>query len=651
MLAKDKPVTQQANYRQMTENARILIVDDDPKQVEMVRKFLHHSGFSNVVSASSIRNLIRRLQVEQFDIVLLDYRLPDGNGLDALDQIKALGLLVPVVMVTAQGDERLAVQAMQRGAIDYLLKSGDYLVTLPSLIRKSIEANELQLSIQRSLEKIRYQALLLNNVRDAVVVWDMAGMITYWNPAAERLYGWSAQEKVGLPVAESYMTLFNPPIRVLGPEQTTGRYIERQYQTRSGTTIWVSSRLAVLRDASAGNRLIGYMDVAHDITRDKQAEQELRESEARYRAIVEDYQTEIICRFRPDGQLTFVNEVFCQYIGKGREQLLQDNLFAFLSESDCEKMKQHLSGFNLHHPVATIEHQINLPDGKIRWLQRTDRAIFDPTGSISEFQTVGRDITDRKLMQAQIQVAQTHLIQAARLATLGELASGVAHQINNPLTTIIADAQLLLREFTPDQPGRESADAIMEAGWRVQQVVQRLLEFSRPVVDALSTLSVNETIERAISLVGAQIAAAGVKLNIDLADDLPNVRGNARQLVDLWVNLLLLARDAVANSADHRVEIRSRLDGNAQIVVDVQDDGEPIPVDQIEIIFEPNFIGPTINRGTGLELSICREIVRQHAGAITTMSTPEQETIFRVSLPVDSADPNHDPVISQPITG
>lgn len=651
MLAKDDPSHRNPTNPLMVEKTRILIVDDDPNHIEMMREFLRLSGFTYVVSAPSIRSLIRRLQAEQFDIILLDYRLPDGNGLDALKQIKALGLLVPVIIVTAQGDERLAVQALQQGAIDYLLKSGDYLVTLPSLIRKSIEASQLQLSIQRSLEKIRYQALLLNNVRDAVVVWDMDGMITYWNPAAEHLYGWSAQEKVGLPVETAYMKLFNPPIRILGPEQTTGHYIERQYETRSGKIIWVSSRLAVLRDASAGNRLIGYLDVSHDITRNKQAEQALRESEARYRAIVEDYQTELICRFKPEGKFSFVNEVFCQYLGKGREQLLQDNLFDYLPKNDYEKMREHLAGFDVNRPVATIEHQINLPNGKNRWLQRTDRAIFDPAGQIIEFQTVGRDITDRKQMQAEIQVAQMHLIQAARLATLGELASGVAHQINNPLTTILADAQLLLREIEQEHPGRDSADAILEAGWRVQQVVQRLLEFSRPEVDTLDLLSVNETIEKAISLVGAQIISVGINLNINLQNDLPSIRGNARQLIDLWVNLLLLARDSVTNSKAHQIDVRSHLNGSNQVVVEVQDDGEPIPPDQRETIFEPNFIGPTSNRGTGLELSICREIVRQHLGVIIMDSSPQEDTIFRVLLPVESETPNPESVQNQSTAG
>ncbi len=634
MLASDDPLFKNFYDRLMADNYRVLMAEDDPTQTELVKDYLRIAGIPDVHVVRTVKQLVDFVKTGQFDIVLLDYRLPDGTGLDALKKMKTGGVQTPVIMMAGPGDERLAAQSLQRGAADYMLKTGDSLITLPSLIRKAVQGDQLQYSIKRSLEKIRYQALLLNNVRDAVVVWDMDGKITYWNPAAEDMYGIRAEERLGMPVNEGYFTAFNPPIRLLGPEQTTGHYIERQYQAPDGRVIWVSSRMAVLRDALAGNRLIGYMDVSHDITRDKQAEQALRESEARYRAIVEDYQTELICRFSPDGTLTFVNEVFCRYFDRRREALLGENLLSFLPEHDRQKLVEHLSAFGPQRSVGMLEHQVILPDGRTHWLHRTDRAIFDNRGKLFEFQSVDRDITERKQMEAQIKVAQTHLTQAARMATLGELASGVAHQINNPLTTIIADAKLLLRDIPPEQPGRESAEAIEEAGWRLLEVVQRLLEFSRPAAESLQLLSINQTIQHALSLVGAQIQSLGIHLYSHQAEELPMVRGNERQLVDVWVNLLLLARDAAVNGQEHTIAITSMMNQQGLVQIEVQDNGMPIPLLQLESIFEPNFVGPTSGRGTGLELSICREIVRQHAGEIEAECTPENEMIFRVSLPV-----------------
>lgn len=624
----------------MTHTYHVLIIDDDLAQAEMVREFLGIAGYQHVDHTTDIQSAWQRLGEQSYDIILLDYRLPDGTGLELLEQLSRRGQHIPVVMVTGQGNERIAVQAIQHGAADYLLKSGDYLITLPALIHKTIQAHQLKLSIERTQEQIRYQATLLNNVRDAIVVWDLAGRITYWNPAAEMLFGCNADERLGQPVASVYLSVFKPPITAPKEGETGGAHIVRQFQGPLGKTLWVSSRVTPLLDHNQPERPLGYMDVSHDITRSIEAEQALRDSEARYRAIVEDYQTELICRYKPNGTLTFANEVYCRYFGKTRDELLGMNFLYFIPESERPKLVQHLSTFSQAKPVGALEHQINLPGQGLRWLQRTDRAIFDDSGKIFEFQSVGRDITDRKRLEAQIQAAQTHLVHAARLATIGEVASGVAHQIYNPLTTIIADAQILLRQLPASQPGRESAEAIEQAGWRLQKVVQRLLEFTRPETQALSLLSVNETVQRALSLVHASIESIGGQLEAQLGEGLPQVRGNAQQLESLWVNLLLLARDAIAvqMTNDHQPAIRviTRAQTLAEVRVEVWDNGRPIPAEQRATIFEPNFVGPTSGRGTGMELSICREIVRQHGGQIAAKSTSDHDTIIFVTLPAEA---------------
>lgn len=614
---------------------RVLVVDDDLAQAEMVSEFLRISGFKEIDRASNIRSLWQKLAHHEYDIVLLDYRLPDGTGLDVLDQMVRQEQEIPVIMITGQGNERIAAQAILRGASDYLLKSGDYLITLPALIHKSIQAHRLKLSIQRSLDQIRYQALLLNNVRDAVVVWDLAGRITFWNPSAKALFGFSAEERLGRPVSQVYLSIFTPPIVFPKEGQTPQAHVTRNFTSRLGKKIWVSSGLTALHDEKQNDRLIGYMDVTHDISRSVEAEQALRESEARYRAIVEDYQTELICRFKPNGTLTFINEVYCRYFERDREQLLGMNFLYFIPESERPKLIQHLVSFGTEKSVATLEHQVILPEQGLRWMQRTDRAIFDARGRIFEFQSVGRDITERKRMESQVKAAQTHLIQAARMSTIGEVAAGVAHQIYNPLTTIIADAQILRRSLTEDQPGWDSAEAIEQAGWRLQQVVQRLMEFSRPPGESSEQFSITDSLRSALSLVSANLEASGSHLQVDLDPDPAEMIGYRPQLEALWVNLLLLARDSAEESRSHNIWVASRLVEPDQIMVEVCDDGRPIPQDQLAAIFEPNFLGPKSGRGTGIEYSICREIVRQHGGEINAESTPAPKTTFRVMLPVE----------------
>ncbi len=345
---------------------------------------------------------------------------------------------------------------------------------------------ELEQSFERALEQIRYQALLLNNVRDAVVVWNLDGKITYANPAAVRLFGWSMEKWLSVPVGE-FFNLFTPRLRVPSGEGTGGLRDERRF-TKQDNTTWVSSHVYSLRDHSSNGKLIGYMDVC-------------------------------------------------------------------------------------------------------------------------------RDITERKQMEARVQAAQIQLIQASRLAAVAELASGIAHHVNNPLTTIIAETQLLkqhLRQVLPeDHPDRESATtsatlveqvaAIEQAGWRVQRAVQQLLDFSQPSSSTLERLDVNHTIAAAVDLVGDQIRAMDIGLEIQLSADLPELRGNARQLVDLWVNMLMLARGATSDGEEHEISLHSWSPDGRSVTVEISDDGEPIPSEEMDSLFEPSFLKDLGRRGSGIE--------------------------------------------------
>jgi len=508
---------------------RVLIVDDDADHAQLATEYLRLSGDYAVTVASALEQMWAQLAAGDYDVVLLDYNLPDGNGLDALPKMAHRGYQLPVVMVTGRGDERVAAQAIQRGAVDYLVKRGDYLRMLAPLVDKAVRTHQLQQSVQRSLEQIRYQAFLLDNVRDAVVVWDLAGRLTFWNRAAERLFGWKAEDCVGQPVTR-YLTAFDPP--VAPPD--------------------------------------------------------------------------------PGAPLLDIERRFC-------------------GASDAGVREE---------PGASLAPPREL------WVSSTITPLNHGQG-LAGYMDVARDITARKQLEAQVREAHFRLAEASRLAAIGELASGIAHQINNPLTTIIAEAQLLQQE----QPGlsswRESVAAIEQAGWRAQDSVQRLLEFSRPAVNTLEPLSVNATIQHALILIGAQLESQNVRVHVELATDLPPIFGSARQLQDLWINLLLQARDAAnalrstanAEGADGNpptVRLRSRRSPDGGVCVTVTDDGEVIAPEQLPRLFEPDFVGFSRRRGAGLGLSLCREIVRQHQGRLSVESTPQSGTTFTITFPVEA---------------
>jgi len=243
---------------------------------------------------------------------------------------------------------------------------------------------------------------------------------------------------------------------------------------------------------------------------------------------------------------------------------------------------------------------------------------------------------DLELSLEELHQTQSRLVQTARLSAMGELAAAVAHQINNPLTTILGDTELILRELPPDDPNIEPLEAVFRAGKRAHEVVRRLLTMARrqPAAESPVPLDVNDTIRNTLTLVETHIRHGRINLTAQLADDLPPVAGVQGQLEDVWLNLLLNARDAVAGQPNPHIGIETRYDPDRDgVEVTVWDNGIGIPDDVQAEIFEPFFTTKPPGEGTGLGLHICQQIVKQCGGSITVESAYNEGARFAIFLP------------------
>jgi len=227
---------------------------------------------------------------------------------------------------------------------------------------------------------------------------------------------------------------------------------------------------------------------------------------------------------------------------------------------------------------------------------------------------------------------EASLVQAEKLAALGQLAAGVAHELNNPITAVIANTQLLQRELDPGRVDMESVELIEQAGKRAQRVVRGLLDFARQEAEEFHLVDVNHTIEQALSLVERQWKRAKVELIRDLSKDLLEVEGNADHLQGVWLNLLVNAHDAL-DGEPGKVVVRSRKQNNF-VVVSVEDNGVGIESQDLKRIFEPFFTTKAPGKGTGLGLATSFRIIEQHQGKIEVDSSPGSGTLFTVRLPI-----------------
>lgn len=275
---------------------------------------------------------------------------------------------------------------------------------------------------------------------------------------------------------------------------------------------------------------------------------------------------------------------------------------------------------------TTRTHRVWNEESEPQEWEITTYPILDDQGQVVQAILFDEDVTEKRQMEA-------GLAQSEKLAAVGQLAAGIAHEINNPLTAVIANAQLLQREIPANDDKQELVDLISRAGARATQVVRNLLDLARKENYNLAPTDVNESLLRAMALVQHEVMARSIKFNFDSANNLPLIKASKDHLHGVWVNLIVNAIDAVEDSAGE-IHVTTRFLGN-EIVVSVADNGKGIPPEKLNRIFEPFYTTKSPGRGTGLGLSLVHRTVTQHGGRILVNSQIGVGAEFTVILPVE----------------
>ncbi len=254
--------------------------------------------------------------------------------------------------------------------------------------------------------------------------------------------------------------------------------------------------------------------------------------------------------------------------------------------------------------------------------------ITDERGNVTSAVLHLKDVTEKIKMEAQ-------LIQSAKLAAIGEMAAGVAHELNNPMTVIIGTAQMLQRDGCADE---ESLTDIINSGLRCKKIIQNLLTFSRQDSYPLAPVDLNDVVEKVLSLVEYQINKNKITIVKNLAPGLPEIIANSQQLQQVLINFLLNARDAIEEAGrEGLIEITTGLrgEGNGRhLVLAVKDNGTGIDPGNLDRIFNPFYTSKEAGRGTGLGLSVSMGIAQAHGGDILVESEPGVGSVFTLVLPV-----------------
>jgi len=251
--------------------------------------------------------------------------------------------------------------------------------------------------------------------------------------------------------------------------------------------------------------------------------------------------------------------------------------------------------------------------------------ILDEAQGVVQAVLFEEDVTERRHLEA-------NLAQSEKLAAVGQLAAGVAHEINNPLTAVIANAQLMQRSLAPDSEMQESVELILIAGSRAAQVVRNLLDFARKEQYRFDRTEINETIRKTLELVQHEVVSRSIAVKFDPDPDLPRVMASGDHLQGVWLNLILNAFDALSGMPGE-IWVTTRVHGR-EVQVVIEDTGKGIPPEILPRIFEPFFTTKLPGQGTGLGLSVCHQIIKQHGGTILAESEAGHGTRFTVTLPI-----------------
>jgi PAS domain S-box-containing protein len=491
----------------------------------------------------------------------------------------------------------------------------------------AIEREQSERALRES--EVKYRSLFQDSL-DAIYATSRDGTFADANQATLDLFGYSKEELLNeVKVSQIYRDSSDmEKFRELVEREGSIRNFEVRLLKKDGSQI--DCLLTSSKSCSEQGEVLGYHGIIRDVTESKLAREALLESEARYRAIVED-QTELICRFLPGGTITFVNEAYTRYFHRSREDLIGTGCMQFIPPDEQGKVEGFITALSPENPVAAFEHRVVSPTGEVRWQQWTIRIILDERRGIVEHQAVGRDITERKLMEEALR-------KSAEKIKL--FAYSVSHDLKSPTVGIHGLTKLLHRRYghVLDDQGRTYCDQILRTAEHIGALVDKINLYisAKEAPLHIETVDLKEVFRTLRDEFAPRLQTRGIAWV--QPREIPEIKCDRLAVLRMLSNLV---DNALKHAGTDLSEIKMGYEDRAgsHYIFSVSDDGKGISPESSRRIFDPFQRQPGSGNveGLGLGLAIVKEIADQHGGEVWVEPRLEGGTRFCVSISKDLA--------------
>jgi len=465
---------------------------------------------------------------------------------------------------------------------------------------------------------------LIENAPVIICRSDLQAKITYVNKKFEEITGYSRDEVIdkpwftlGMLSAENVKLLLSRMVKKLrgSPPQT----MELKMRRKDGEWIWVAGIGEVIRERG---KPTGFQIIAQDITERKRVEERIEGAAKEWRTTF-DAISDLVSIHDSNYKITRVNRAFAKVFKMEPKELIGKTCYEVVhGESEPSLHCPHKRALETGKPQTAEFFEPHLGI----YLGVTASPIFNEKGKVVRTVHIAKDITERKKIEEQLRVTD-------RLASVGELVSGVAHEVNNPLTSIVGFSELLLAANAPDAV-KEDLKVINREAQRASGIVRNLLTFARRHKPEKQMVDVNDAIQAVLDLRTYEQKVNNVMAIKYFASDLPKITADGFQLRQVFLNLIINAEYFMLEShGKGTLGIKTEQDRDI-IRISFTDDGLGIPEENVKHLFDPFFTTKEVGKGTGLGLSICHGIITEHGGRIYAKSDLGKGATFVVELPV-----------------